>query len=52
MSDYKWQKMCLESWLQHPEYYAKDEDVDATIERLRAWLRDYEEKYLKPKGAA
>ena len=43
MSDYQWQKRCLESRLAHPERYAKFEDVDAHVARLRKWLADHEE---------
>ena len=35
MSDYQCQKRCLESRLAHPEHYAKFEDVDAHVARLR-----------------
>lgn len=39
MSDYAWQKSCLEARLAHPERYAGREDVEAVIGRLRKWLR-------------
>ena len=42
MSDYQWQKRCLESRLAHPEHYAKFEDVDAHVARLRKWLAEHE----------
>ncbi len=41
MSDYKWQLMCLNDRLEHPEYYEKDEDVPATIKRLKKWLAEH-----------
>ena len=37
VSDYRWQLNALESRLRHPEFYA-EEDLPATIERLRAYL--------------
>ena len=38
MSDYGWQLKCLESRLQHPEWYEKEEDVQATIISLIKYL--------------
>ena len=41
MSDIKWQRMALEERLRHPELYALlGEDVPATVQQLRAWLRE------------
>lgn len=40
MSDYDWQRLCLESRLEHPELYRATEDVEATIKRLRKWLSE------------
>ncbi len=37
VSDYRWQLDCLESRLQHPEFYT-EEDLPATVERLRRYL--------------
>ena len=42
MSDYQCQKRCLESRLAHPEHYAKFEDMDAHVARLRKWLAEHE----------
>lgn len=41
MSDYRWQQGCLESRLRHPEVYAKFENVEETVARLRQWLADH-----------
>ena len=38
MSDREWDQLCLKGRLEHPERYAKHEDVDATIKRLRERL--------------
>lgn len=40
MSDYDWQRSCLESRLKYPELYRATEDVEATIEKLRKWLAE------------
>ncbi len=45
MSDYAWQLGALKSRLEHPEVYAKFEDVEETVARLRQWLAEN-----KPKG--
>ena len=42
MSDYRWQQICLEKRLANPEYFAKREDVEATIAYLRKWLAEHE----------
>ncbi len=44
MSDYKWQKRCLEDRLKHPDKYENTEDVKATIERLYKWLEENKPK--------
>ncbi len=44
MSDYKWQLMCLQDRLEHPEKYQNREDVEATIERLKKWLEEHAKK--------
>lgn len=41
VSDYKWQSDALESRLEHPEWYEKDENVSEVIERLKAWLSEH-----------
>lgn len=55
MSDYKYQLMCLQSRLEHPEMYRNilGEDVEAEIERLKKWLMENADKYPKEqlKGA-
>lgn len=45
MSDYKWQLMCLQDRLEHPENYQDTEDVEAAIERLKKWLAEHTEQY-------
>lgn len=40
MSDIQWQRRCLSERLADPEKYAKIEDVDAAIARLRKWLKE------------
>ena len=42
VSDYDWQRSCLESRLRHPEAYEPYEDVEAAIDKLRAWLEEHE----------
>ncbi len=42
MSDYRWQLGALQSRLEHPELYEGKEDVSATIEHLRQWLKEHE----------
>lgn len=42
MSDYRWQPGALQSRLEHPEVYEDKEDVQATIEYLRQWLKEHE----------
>lgn len=44
MSDYEWQKGCLEDRLKNPAKYAEIEDVDAAIERLKKWLAEHEQE--------
>ena len=44
MSDYAWQLGALKSRLEHPEVYAKFEDVEETVARLRQWLAENEPK--------
>lgn len=41
MSDYQWQKSCLEDRIKNPELYRRvlHEDVEAVIARLDAWLK-------------
>ena len=41
MSDYQWQKSCLEDRIKNPELYRRvlHEDVEAVIARLYAWLK-------------
>lgn len=42
MSDYHWQKMCLDDRLKNPEKYSKNgEDVPATISKLTEWLIEH-----------
>lgn len=42
MSDYKWQYTVLQDRLKNPEKYREiGEDVEATIERLKAWLTEH-----------
>lgn len=42
MSDFKWQYMVLQDRLHYPEKYReKGEDVEATITRLKKWLKEY-----------
>lgn len=41
MTDYKWQEMCLNDRLEHPEIYEDTEDVEATIQRLKNWLENH-----------
>lgn len=45
MSDYTWQLGALKSRLEHPEVYAKFENVEETVARPRQWLAEN-----KPKG--
>ena len=40
MSDYTWQLGALKSRLEHPEVYAKFENVEETVARLRQWLAE------------
>ncbi len=40
MSDYTWQKRCLEDRLKHPEKYADRENLPETIARLRKCLAE------------
>lgn len=40
-SDYDWQLMCLKSRLEHPEYYAGEEDFNEKTARLRKWLEEH-----------
>lgn len=47
VSDYKWMEDCLEDRLKHPEVYAKTENVEAEIERIKKWLEEH--KAEKPK---
>ena len=42
LSDYDWQRSCLESRLRHPEVYEPYEDVEAAIAKLRAWREEHE----------
>ena len=46
MSDYKWQKMCLEDRLKNPDTYREHlgEDVDAVIAKLKTWLEEHKEE--------
>ncbi len=44
MSDYKWQFNCLLDRLEHPEKYREFENVEETIERLKKWLVENEDK--------
>ena len=42
MSDYDYQRMCYEDRINNPEkYIGIDEDVNATIARLRKWLESH-----------
>lgn len=45
MSDYKWQLDCLISRIEHREIYETllHEDVDATINKLKKWLKENQE---------
>jgi len=38
MSDYEWQLKCLESRLQHPEWYEQEEDVAEAVRVLKKYL--------------
>ncbi len=40
-SDYQWQLKALNSRIQHPEWYENDEDVPATIEKIKRWLVEH-----------
>lgn len=40
MSDYTWQKRCLEDRLKHPDKYADRENLPETIASLRKWLAE------------
>ena len=42
MSDYKWHVSCLESRLEHPEWYQDRENVEETIEELKQTIAKYE----------
>ena len=42
VSDYDWQRSCLESRLRHPEANEPNEDVESAIAKLRAWLEEHE----------
>ncbi len=43
LSDLKWNKMCLQSRLEHPEHYAATEDVGAVIADLRQLIAKMEQ---------
>ena len=43
MDDYRWKLRCLESRLEHPEWYAPFEDVEKVVAQLRRWLAEHEE---------
>lgn len=38
MTNYKWQKLCLEFRIKNRELYGKHEDVDTSIAELQAWI--------------
>ena len=41
MSDYKWQLICLNDRIEHPELYEKTENVPEVIEKLKKWLDEH-----------
>ena len=45
MSDVQWQRRCLSERLADPEKYAKIEDVDTAIARLRKWLKEHDPEW-------
>ena len=38
ITDYEWQRRCLDDRIKHPEKYSDTEDVAATVQRLTEWL--------------